>query len=227
MKRLISIGLILALLMMGILPISVSSQPTTTKYAVIMAYDGSRSCKIWASTCARQLDRVLKDNGFSPKNIRIDTRATQGNLIEAIDWLKGVEDSHSEVVVAFFGHGSATAIGLRLRSVLHSEVRDLLSCLESQKQLVIIDTCGSAGAILEGRDGVTLSAPNRIVLTSTEHELESSVFTGHLTDWTWAVLVWSLKEGKADFNGDGRVSIQEAGSVKGGISDGYGQEFFL
>lgn len=228
MKKLVSIVIALALLMVLILPISVSSQPTTTdKYAVILAYDGSRSNKIWASTCARLLKEVLKDNGFTQKTINIDTRASEQDLIDAISWLREVEDSNSEVVVAFFGHGSATHVHLKNAGISHFQIRELLSSLESQKQLIIIDTCHSGGAIVEGRDGVVLNATNRIVLTSTRDEIGTSAFQGHLTDWCRAVLIWALQEGNADFNGDGLVSIQEAGSVKGGISDGYGEEFFL
>jgi hypothetical protein len=214
---------IIVILILLFIPIPAQAQ--SDKYAVILSYDSQGSTKIWASSCARLLKDVLRDNGFAQKNIFIDTRATQDDLLEAIDWLKTVEAS--EIVVGIFGHGGGTGIVLKDSWISHYELKGLLSGLESEKQLIIIDTCGSGGAIIGGMDGISLNATNRIVLTSTSFESESSVFSGHLTDWTRAVLAWGLKEGNADFNGDGKVSIEEAGSVKGLISDGYEGEFFL
>lgn len=220
MKRII----LVILLILVLIPCQVSAQ--TDKYALIISYDNKGDCRVFASTCARLLKDVLTDNGFSQKNIKFlnGNKATKTNIIEAVNLLNEVE---SEIVVAFFGHGSATHVMLKGLAISHIEIRDLLSNLQSQKQLIIIDTCGSAGAILAGKDGVTLNATNRIVLTSTVSEKESSIFSWHLTNWCHAVLRWGLLEGNADFNGDGKVSIQEAATLKGGISDGYGQEFFL
>jgi len=238
MKKLISIGIILALLTVLILPISVASQPASVdKYAVIIGYNG-KPCKspigrgnnhIFATTCARLLRDILTDNEFSQKNIIFLTnnKATKAGVLEAINGLKAIEGAEDEVVVAFFGHGGPTGIGLHKSGISHSELKALMADLDSQKQLIVIDTCGSAGAIIPGWDGITLNATNRIVLTSTVTERESSIFSWHLTNWCRSVLLWGLKEGNADFNGDGMVSIQEAGSVKGGMSDGYGQDFFL
>lgn len=219
MKKLIIIAIISILL----LPNVVVAQ--TNKYALIVSYDSQGSSRIFASHCARLLKDVLKDNGFSQKSININTKASYRDLTEGMDWLGAMEDSNSEVVIGFFGHGSGTHIGLKDVALTHSMILNLLSNLESKKQLIIIDTCGSAGAIIEGRDGVTLSAENRIVLTSTSSEIESSIFSGHLTDWCRAVLIWGMEN--ADYNGDGKVSIEEVGSVKGLISDGYEGEFIL
>jgi len=220
MKKLIIIFIVLALLMPTF---AMAQEPT--KHAIIVAYDGSRSSKIWATTCGRLLKTVLREYGYSNQEITLlyGKKATWSNIEEAVSKVKDVD----EFVIAFFGHGSATHFCIRLMCLPHSYINDLLSDLKSQKQLVIIDTCGSAGAILPGKDGVSLNATNRIVLTSTVFEEETSIFTWHLTDWSRAVLQYGLLEGNADFNGDGRVSIQEAGSVKGLISDNYGEEFFL
>lgn len=227
MKKIIGVGIVLILLT-TMLPNIVVGQELN-KYAVIVSYDGKGDCRIWASTCARLLRDILKENGFSHKNIKFlsGSKSTKENTIDAISWLKDIERADSEVVVAFFGHGSATFVLACNPGLMHEEIRDLLADLDSQKQLVIIDTCGSAGAIIEGRDGITLNATNRIVLTSTVTENESSIFSWHLTNWSRAVLLRGLKEGNADFNGDGLVSIEEAASRKGGISDEYEGEFFL
>jgi hypothetical protein len=228
MKKPISIAIVLVLLFMTLPTIALGQVPSE-KYAVIVSYDNRGDCHVWASTCARLFRSILLDNGFIQKNITFlhSNKATKANVIEAIGWLDSVEDENTEVVIGFFGHGSATHIMLKGLAISHQEIRDLLLGLESQKQLIVIDTCGSAGAILPGRDGITLNATNRIVLTSTWSENESSIFSWHLTNWCKAVLVWGMQEGNADFNGDGRVSVQEAGSIKGRMSDGYGQEFFL
>ena len=215
MKKVILFAICLLLL----IPMPVYASPN--KYALIVSYDGHKESRIWASTCARLLRDVLVDNGYRQKDIIFlnNNKATKENVIEEINSLSG------EVVVAFFGHGGATGIGLHKSWLSHTELRNLLSNLDSEKQLIIIDTCGSGGAIIEGYDGVVLNKTNRIVLTSTVFENESSVFTGHLTDWSRAVFEWGFEN--ADFNGDGVVSVEEAGSVKGGMSDGYEGEFFL
>jgi len=220
MKKLI---VILALLLM--LPIPVMGQ--SSKYALIVSYNGHKDSRIWASACARLLRDVLIDNGFRQKDIIFLNRVSREDVVDAVNLLKDKEGAGDTVVVAFFGHGGATGVCLYKSSISHAEIGNLLSELDSGKQLVIIDTCGSGGAIIGGYDGITLNATNRIVLTSTKAENESSVFTGHLTDWSRVVFEWGFKKGNADFNGDGFVSVQEAGSVKGGISDGYGEEFFL
>ena len=218
MKKLISILIIFVLISL-LMPSFISAQ-TPSKYALIVSYDSQGDSRIWASHCARLLQKVLKDNGFSQKNIILDTRASYRDLIDGFGWLDSVEDSGSEVVVGFFGHGSGTHVALKDVALNHSTILQLLSNLESQKQLVIIDTCGSGGAIIPGIDGVSLNQTGRVVLTSTSSEKESSVFTGHLTDWCRAVLKYGLLEGNVD-------SVEEAGALKGGISDGYEGEFIL
>jgi len=215
--------ILILLVVLFFIPLSVSAQ--TSKHAIIVAYNGSGPYKIWATTCGRLFKDVLMEYGYSQKEITLifGKKATPENIENAINELKYVD----EFIIGFFGHGSSTSIGLHDSCIYHTELKELLSGLTSQKQLVVIDTCGSAGAIIEGWDGITLNAENRLILTSTKFEKETSVFSGHLTDWSRAVLKYGLLEGRADFNGDGKVSVEEAGSIKGGMSDGYGEEFLL
>jgi len=222
MKKVIAVGIILILLATMLPSVAMGQEPS--KHAIIIADNSHGQCKIWATTCGRLMKDVLREYDWSNKEITLlfNSKATKENIIEAVNKVKDVD----EVVVAFFGHGSWNYVALHGPGIWHYEIRDLLLELNSEKQLVIIDTCKSWGAITPGRDGVTLSATNRIVLTSTVSENESSIYSWHLTVWCRSVLKWGLLEGKADFNGDGAVSIEEAGSLKG-ISDGYEGEFFL
>jgi len=214
--------ILILLVVLFFIPLSVSAQ--TSRHAIIIANNSHGSCRIFATTCGRLMKDVLREHGWSSKEITLlfNSQATKENFEEEINRIKDVD----EVVVAFFGHGSYNYVMLHKQGIWHFEIRDILETLTSEKQLVIIDTCKSYGAIVPGMDGISLNKTGRIVLTSTRSELESSIYHWHLTVWCRAVLKSGLLEGNADFNEDGRVSIQEAGSMSGGMSDGYGEEFF-
>lgn len=229
MKKLLLIMGILLLALLPSIPISGAPNTSSNKYAVIVGNDSKQSgYPVYGSTCARLLQSILKDNAFMQRNIKmlLNSRATKQDIIDGLNWLRSVETPSSEVIVAFFGHGGSTGILLSDSVITHKEIKGLAP-IQSLKQLIIIDTCASGGAIIEGIDGITLSAPNRIVLTSVSGEVGTSTYSGHLTDWCRGVLLKGIKEGMADWNNDGKVSIQEAARFQGGISDNYGQEFFL
>jgi len=215
-----------------------SNRMDSNKYAVIIGNDARYYSWMVASGsgCAKLLNQILRDAGFSQKNIKmlVNHKASPGNIEDALIWLQQVAMPDSEVVFAFFGHGCPSAVQIYKAGLMHWTIGDLLAPVESEKQLIIIDSCGSAGAILEGSDGVSLCTPNRIVVTSTKYEIESSVQSGKYTYWSRDFLLEGIKEGLADFNADGLVSVQEAyqygwsDSFCGGLMcDNYGQDFFL
>lgn len=169
------------------------SRLDNNKYAVVIGLNGSQP-KVTGANCARLSVDILRDAGFSNKNIKLITsnKATRQTVFGALDWLMSVETSDSEIVLGFFGHGGAVGFALADGAITHAEIRDLAPVV-SQKQLIIIDSCGSGGAIIEGMDGVTLSAPNRIVITSVTSESGSSVVNGRYPDWTISFLLKGIK----------------------------------
>jgi hypothetical protein len=220
------------------IPASVSAAPknqisiTTSvkKYAVVVGNDAKSTAPINGSSCARVMLSLLRDAGFSSENIVFLTnaKATKQNVVNALSWLNSVDTPDAEIVIAFFGHGGGLGLALYDSGISHKEIGSL-SPVNSQKQLIVIDTCGSGGAVIAGADSFSLSAPNRIVLTSTCCEIDSSIHTSQLDLWTEGFLLDGIKYGLADVNGDGKVSIQEAKAYHsyGLMSDNYGTAFFL
>jgi hypothetical protein len=209
---------------------------TSNKYAVIIGNDARQgSMPVTGSSCAKLLKRMLMDAGFASKNIKVllNKQSTLQACDNALAWLSQAP-ADSEIVFAIFGHGGPCGCAVYGGALTHTAIRDLLAPSQSQKQLIIVDTCGSAGAIIPGIDGATLCAPNRIVATAGSVEEESSIPTAKYTEWVEAFLINDIIHGGADLNGDGKVSIQEAYKQEqtylmwhGLMCDNYGQEFFL
>jgi hypothetical protein len=207
-------------------------------YAVLVGISHSEGTgeKVNGDNAVRLMKSILRDNGWQSKNIKMLTnrKATEANVLEAIAWLKSVETLESTVVFMIAAHGSYMSVRLWGSSFKHSVIRDELSGLKSKRQLVIINSCQSGGALVEGKDGVTLARPDRIVLSSCGEGSVDPV-TQHLTRWAEVFLRLGLKEGQA---GD-RASIQRVYDwtvheysggywpVSGLMADGYGEPFYL
>jgi hypothetical protein len=201
-----------------------------SKYAVLVGYDCKPSAPIYGSNEARLIKGILTKAGFPSKNIKmlLNRQATLQNVANALDWLRTVEAPDSKVVVGFFSHGGWGSVLVYQGNITHATILSLLP-VQSQRQLVMVDTCGSAGAILPGMDGVTLCAPGRIVFTSTALEIESTVYSGKYSDWLRIVWMMGYQDGAADLNGDGRVSMRELATwtQKGLVCNQCADEFFL
>lgn len=203
------------------------------RYAVVVGISHSEATggrvQVNGDNTARLMVSILRDAGWSRKNIKLLTnrQATKQAVLDNIDWLKSVEDEDSTVVVFFACHGNATGVKVWDAMLSHRAIRDYLSSLRSQKQLVVVATCQSGGAVEPGFDGITLGEPHRIVVASCGERVVDPC-THRYTRWAERFLLNGMKRGKADVNGDGLVSIQEAHEYGGGkMSDNYGQEFFL
>jgi hypothetical protein len=212
------------------------------KYAILMGISHSPSgpqgrVKVNGDNQVRLMKRILQNAGWGNKNIKMKTnrQATFQNFLNMLNWLEDEEDADSTVVIMFACHGASTGVRLWDQMMPHRYIRDYLAHLKSQKQLIIISTCQSGGALVEGFDGITLCKPNRIVVTSCDERAVDPV-TAKYTRWSEAFLYHALKECEADANCDGRVSIQEAAAYTHLVSpyfpgtridDQYGQEFYL
>ena len=210
-----------------------AKESANSNYGVLIGISHSQASggkvQVNGDNTARLMASILKNAGWDRKNIKLLTnrQATHQAVLDAVDWLKTIESEGSTIVVMFACHGASTGVRLWDMMLPHRYIKDYLSALKSQKQLVIIATCQSGGAVIEGFDGITLAEENRIVITSCS-EGTVDPCTARYTRWAEAFLLQGIKEGKADANGDGRVSIQEAFKYAGSrMLDNYGQEFYL
>ena len=209
-----------------------SADVSANKYAVIVGIShskGGSNYKVNGDNTARLLVSILKNAGWKMKNIKLLTnrQATNQAISDAIAWLKSIENENSTIVIMFACHGNATGVKLWDLVLSHKRIKNDLLNLKSKKQLVIIATCHSGGAVYEGSDGISLAQINRIVISSCAEETVDPC-THHYTRWAEAFLLRGIKESKADANKDGKVSIQEAFEYAGSrMSDLYGQEFYF
>lgn len=228
-KRILLILLLVSLLIPSIVH---AQPPDDNRYAVIVGISHSphNNTHVNGDRTAGLMVSILRKHGWARKNIQVlkNRQATMQKTVGALNWLLSVENENSTVVVMFACHGTPVGVNLWDAGLFHGQIKEYLSKLKSQKQLVIITTCHSGGAIVPGFDGVTLEAPNRVVVTSCS-EKGVDPCTAHYTRWAEAFLLEGIKKAKADFNNDGRVSIQEAKMYAklGMMSDGYGEDFFL
>lgn len=226
-KTLLLILLLLSILIIA--PVEASPKAIVSNGYAIMVGISHNGDHVNGDNTARLLVSILKDSGYRMKNIKLLTnrQATWENLLKAVDWLKSVEDENSTVIIMFACHGSATGVKLWDVMLPHRYIKEYLSTLKSQKQLVIIATCQSGGAVIEGIDGISLAQEHRIVISSCA-EWTVDPCTHRYTRWAEAFLLRGIKERLADNNGDGKVSIQDAFEYAGSrMSDNYGHEFFL
>lgn len=190
------------------------------KYAVVFGIDSpTKSSWVGGDCDARRMKGILRDAGFTNKNIyfRVNSRATRAEWLKAFDWLKSVEDESSTVIIFYSGHGGVNGIGAWDVGITEAELASILSDLESQKQAMLIQQCG-AETIIDA-----LEAPNRLIIAVTS----SGNRWG--TVWSTTFLKQAIIEGKADVDGNGKVSLQEAFYYRelGVMSDNYGQPFYL
>ena len=110
---------------------------------------------------ARYSSRILSKKGFGKKNLRVHTnkQATVQALFYELNWLheSGPDDT---IVVYIGGHGYAESVILSGGNVTSLQLKNALEGIESEKQLILIDSCYS-GTIVDD-----LALPCRIVISS-------------------------------------------------------------
>ena len=147
----------------------------------------------------------------------IDSEATKLNIEDAITgWLDSKEEVNDVVLFYFSGHGQQESSGEYTiwpydtssnsddNEIQDSTLDSWLRCLESNQQIIIIDSCNSGGIIEE------LYYYGRVVLTSCREDEDSyeksrlghSVFTHFFLDAF-------NKLDNVDDNNDNSISIQE------------------
>jgi hypothetical protein len=155
--------------------------------------------------------------GMDHVKLLIDSQATKFGIQNSIsNWLDFNEDSNDIVLFYFVGHGRQDGneeyIILPYDTLVTSDKNDIrddmldswLNCLESNKQIIIIDSCNSGGFINK------LYKYGRIVLASSgkdEDSYEKSIL-GH-SIFTFYLLEAFSHLNDVDDNNDDSVSIEE------------------
>ncbi len=222
--------LVVILALSLLLPIQVIANSSSSlvsdppKYAIVIGIGTQFSENLGSDGDAVLMARILRQNGFSNGNIKLlkNSDATWQNVRDAIWWLIAKSNEQSEVVLFFSGHSGIDFLVLWDYGLGASELNGYLSPLTSTKILICIQGCYS-GSFIDN-----LSAPNRVIITSAT-DYNVSVDSGRLSLWGTLFLDYGISKGRADLNGDGKVSMQEAYDYSnlGWMSDQYGQDFYL
>jgi hypothetical protein len=180
-------------------------------------------------------DLLVDDHGWNPSNILIllNESATAENILNGISWLEGeCSDSRSIALLFFSGHGSffcdKAAVSDRDEPVdecimphdgntqtseniiFDDTLGDRLDGLKPARIILMLDSCYSGGFIKEtGSDG-------RVILTSCgEREMcWEGVETGkvQVQNGLFTYCLLEAFRGAGDMDGNGKVSVEEAGS---------------
>ncbi len=208
-------------------------KPGVNKWAVIIGIANYRGWKndLWnPDEDAKEMYWVLINKyGFPRENIIIllNRRAKARRIIAAINWLKGKENSGSTVVFFYSGHGARVEDGRGWDSDVESDgydegivsfdmygisdgmLKELFSDFESTK-IALIFSCCHAGGMIDSY-GDDLQASGRVIATACKADqygwdmkyLKNTLFAYYFVDE-------GMIDGKADSNGDGVVSVEEA-----------------
>jgi hypothetical protein len=161
---------------------------------------------------ARYLRQLLLDSGWLPENIRTltDGEVTGASLRDGMRWLAQRGQPGTFSLFHFSGHVKQLGGGTEaLWPVDRDWVRDseVTSILSQVRGRAWIDIAGcEAGSFLPGlpNDRVLVSASSRDVEKSYEYP------DWGMSVWSGLVLQNAIRQGAADADGDGRVTIGEA-----------------
>jgi hypothetical protein len=201
-------------------------QPSTTRWAVLVGvndHHGTVRNNVGSRQDAESLYTHLMDLGWNPDHVLLltDRLATRETVIEALRWLERKTTDDSVALFWYSGHakrwsgvdvdgdGHANRIGLwpsDNRFVTDREFIRLLSGIRAHRLWVNIMACHAEQFLQDGlaRDGRVVTFSSRSPEKSYEDpSVDHSV-------WGWNLVVRGLRQGLADSNGDGDVTVQEA-----------------
>lgn len=177
----------------------------TEKYAIVIGVGQLYGMNIGSDNDAREMTTILKQYGFHSKNIKtfLNKKATYQNVLDALDWLKAKENENATVLFFFSGHGGHGAMRIWDANLHGLILKNAFENFSSKRIIFLVHSC-YAGAIIPYLEG-----ENRIVVTSSDAD-HVSVDGRRYSIWGYRFLHEGIKRGKADENGDGLVSIEEA-----------------
>ncbi|MCL6450909.1 MAG: caspase family protein [Acetobacteraceae bacterium] len=202
------------------------SPEATSKYAVIIGisdYYGTSSDLRYCDDDAWDVYYALTQKyGFPSGNIYmlLNSQATYANIMSAIDWLIAAENSGSVVVFYYSGHGSRKSgdpdgdgeytdesiVPYELSRIYDGALAAKFAQFQSQQVWIAFDSCYSGGMNDSG-----ITGPYKIdTMACRESELageSSSVQNGF---FTYLMVDRGMRQGYADSNSDGVVTVEEA-----------------
>ena len=162
-------------------------------------------------------DKLSSIWGTGHVKLLVDSQATKSGIQDAITgWLDSKEEANDVILFYFSGHGRQdsnnkyaiwpydTLANSNRNEIQDDTLDDWLSCLESNQQIIIIDSCNSGGSIKE------LYNYGRVILASCRQDQDSHErqILGH-SIFTHFILDAFNNLGNVDGNNDNSISIQE------------------
>lgn len=230
MSRMIKILLIFACLLLLLTTASVHSfhqnrSLDDNRYAVVWGQSGYRGEPIAGDNNGRLMAHLLvHEYGMQSSHIcsLIGSKLTWDSAYESLQWLKEQTDSDSQVFFFYAGHGSPNGT----YCFMHYNLNLMISEISFDKLCIVIWSCYSGNA------AEALSGENRLTIGSRPVGM-TEVGSGGKSLFGRYFLDEGIKQGLADANLDGIVSMQEAyyyyhnknPYLYGTISDNIGEEF--
>lgn len=200
--------------------------PATTRWAVLVgvnAHQGTTRDNVGSRQDAQSLYAHLMDQGWLPDHVLLltDELATREAIVESIHWLARRSTDDSVAVFHYSGHakqwfgqdvdgdGESPDEGLWPTDNDHipdGEFVRLMGDVTAGRLWVNVMACEAAGFLDPG-----LARDGRIITYSSAEDEKSyeDPAVGHSV-WGWNLVVQGLRNGEADRDQDGSVTVQEA-----------------
>ena len=207
-------------------------EPEVNKWAVIVGisdYPGVESDLWHADDDAQEMrDALIGEYGFPEGNIKLllDRKAKARDILRAIDWLAGREDTDSSVLFFFCGHGFSAPDAENWDSDLEADsydegivswdmyglpdgmLREKFATFETNKLAMVFGSCFSGGMFDDDDD---LQETGRVITAGCKsdqycwdyYDLGNTLFGYYFIDQ-------GILSQLADDDSDGNVSIEEA-----------------
>jgi len=196
------------------------SIPATNYWALLIGindyYGGTRD-NIGSYQDARDLRKHLLSLGWKGDHIVLlaNKAATSSMITQSLHWLASKTDSSSTVVFNYSGHEEPKNYGGSRHILLHAAdnrfipdttVARELGRVQALRMWINLAVCRAGGFNMPG-----LVKPNRVVtFSSPESELSYEDPSVHHSVFGWFELMEGMVEGRADYNDNGDVTVEEA-----------------
>ena len=194
----------------------------------------------YAVSDANSIASLLKDNfNFPSKNVKVllNNEATYLNIRESLDEISSLAKENDRVLIFFAGHGLTNDLPgggemgyilpidgkrdkLFATSIPMEDMKRISSMSQSKHMLFLIDAC-YGGLAATGARGLSSTTPNFIDKITSDKSRQIITAGGRgeqvieKSEWGHSAftmnLIRGLKNGKADFNGDGYITADELG----------------
>lgn len=202
--------------------------PATTRWAVLVGineHSGTTRDNVGSRQDAESLYAHLMDLGWRADHVLLltDELATRETMLESVHWLARRTTADSVAAFSYSGHakqwfdrdvdGDGEVPDEALwpsdnQHITDREFADVMGTVGAGRLWLNIMACEAAGFLDPGlvRDG-------RVVTFSSAEDEKSyeDPSVGHSV-WGWNLVVEGLRNGRADADGDGAVTVQEAAS---------------